>query len=152
MAIRSLNRLHRLRALVTGIRRLWLRAVRGIQIDPTASLSLSSRFVPGRRGGISIGEESLVAFKTLLIAARPDGSVDPIRVGRRCFVGGGSVILPGVTIGDGSIVGAGAVVFDNVPPRTIVGGNPARVLRTEIRTGKFGRLEGADANSARLWR
>ena len=107
----------------------------------------------GQRGGISIGAESLVAFKTLLLATDlASGEVRPIRIGRRCFIGGGSTIMPGVTVGDEVIVGAGAVVFEDVPPRSIVGGNPARVLRSDISVGRFGRLEGADAATRQLWR
>ena len=45
-------------------------------------------------------------------------------------MGSGATILAGVTIGEGAIVGAGSVVTKDVPPRTVVAGNPARVLRT----------------------
>lgn len=45
------------------------------------------------------------------------------------WIGAGAVILPGVTVGQGSVVAAGAVVGANVPPMTVVGGVPARVLR-----------------------
>jgi maltose O-acetyltransferase len=76
----------------------------------------------------------------------------PVRIGKRCFIGGGSVILPGVTIGNEVIVGAGAVVFDDVPDRCIVAGNPARIVRRDIAVGRFGRLAGADDNSRRLWK
>jgi acetyltransferase-like isoleucine patch superfamily enzyme len=48
---------------------------------------------------------------------------------RRARVGGGAVLLPGVEIGEEAFVGAGAVVVSNVPPRVVVVGNPARVLR-----------------------
>ena len=62
------------------------------------------------------------------------------------------MIMPGVTVGDESIVAAGAVVFDDVPPRSIVAGNPARVIRSDIKVGRFGRLDGADDNTRRLYR
>ncbi|MCG9756187.1 sugar O-acetyltransferase [Shewanella insulae] len=52
-----------------------------------------------------------------------------IHIGERVWVGGGAIILPGVTIGDEAVVGAGAVVTKDVAPRTVVGGNPARVIR-----------------------
>lgn len=53
----------------------------------------------------------------------------PITIGDDCWIGGGAVICPGVTIGNRCIVGAGTVVVKDVPDDTIVGGNPARVIR-----------------------
>jgi UDP-2-acetamido-3-amino-2,3-dideoxy-glucuronate N-acetyltransferase len=58
-----------------------------------------------------------------------DWSVVPTSVGRGASIGSGAVILCGVDIGCGSIVGAGSVVVKNIPPFTIVAGNPARFLR-----------------------
>lgn len=70
-------------------------------------------------------------------ATRPDGQVQtpddwtmlPTRVRRRASIGSGAVILAGVEIGEGALVGAGAVVTKDVPPNTIVAGVPARTLR-----------------------
>jgi len=153
MAIRSLNRFRKVRQAVTGARRFWLGWRRGIRIHPSASVSLSSRMLAAYPGAIEIGPDSLIAFKTLLLTRCPrTGRTAPVRVGRGCFIGGGSMLLPGVTVGDGAIVGAGAVVFDDVPPRCAVGGNPARVLRHDLKTGRFGRLDYADDNSRRMWR
>lgn len=53
----------------------------------------------------------------------------PIRIGRNVWIGGGALIMPGVTIGDDALIGAGAVVTKDVPADTTVGGNPARVIR-----------------------
>lgn len=50
-------------------------------------------------------------------------------VRRRASIGSGAVILPGVTIGEGAIVGAGSVVTKDVAPRVVVAGNPARLIR-----------------------
>jgi acetyltransferase-like isoleucine patch superfamily enzyme len=58
-----------------------------------------------------------------------DWAVVPTVVRRGASIGSGSTILCGVEIGEHAIVGAGSVVTANVPPRTIVAGNPARVLR-----------------------
>ena len=52
-----------------------------------------------------------------------------IHIGRNVWLGAGAIILPGVTIGDNSIVGAGSVVTKDVPANVIVVGNPAHVLR-----------------------
>lgn len=53
----------------------------------------------------------------------------PIRIGRNVWVGFDACVLPGVTIGEGSVVGARSVVAEDVPPYSIVAGNPARVIR-----------------------
>jgi acetyltransferase-like isoleucine patch superfamily enzyme len=58
-----------------------------------------------------------------------DWQVIPTHVARRASIGSGAVILCGVRIGEGAMVGAGSVVTKDVPPHTIVAGNPARVLR-----------------------
>lgn len=53
----------------------------------------------------------------------------PVRIGNTVWLGGKAVVLPGVSIGDGAIVGAGAVVTKDVPAHVIVAGNPAGILR-----------------------
>ena len=53
----------------------------------------------------------------------------PIHIGNDVWLGGSCVVLAGVTIGDGAVVAAGSVVTRDVPPNTVVAGNPARVLR-----------------------
>lgn len=68
-------------------------------------------------------------------AARPDRRLGepaasrPVRIGRNVWIGFESCILPGVTIGDGSIIGARSVVASDIPPLCIAAGNPARTVR-----------------------
>jgi len=57
-------------------------------------------------------------------------TVSPLTVGRGSFVGANVTILPGVRMGEGSFVAAGAVVTADVPARTLVAGVPARAVRT----------------------
>ncbi len=54
----------------------------------------------------------------------------PIHVGNYVWIGAGAIILPGVTIGDGAMVAAGAVVTKDVAPRMVVAGNPAREIKS----------------------
>ncbi|MCC8063784.1 MAG: sugar O-acetyltransferase [Clostridiales bacterium] len=53
----------------------------------------------------------------------------PVHIGRNCWLGAGVVVLPGVTIGDNTVVGAGSVVTKDLPANVVAVGNPCRVLR-----------------------
>lgn len=50
-------------------------------------------------------------------------------IGNFCWIGARTTILPGVTIGDGAVIGAGSVVAHDVPKRAVVAGNPAKILK-----------------------
>jgi len=54
----------------------------------------------------------------------------PIRIGHGVWIGGGAIVLPSVTIGDGCVVGAGSVVTRDLPPATLARGNPAQIVRS----------------------
>lgn len=53
----------------------------------------------------------------------------PVRIGKCCWIGAGSIILPGVTIGDNAVIGAGSIVTRDIPENTVAFGNPCRVVR-----------------------
>lgn len=57
-------------------------------------------------------------------------AAEPISIGDNVWLGGGAIVLPGVTIGANSVVGAGAVVTKDVPANVVVVGNPARIVRS----------------------
>lgn len=93
------------------------------------------------RTGITIGNDVVLSARCMLLDAGLDTHslagfderrhIDgPIVVGDGAWVGAGAIILPGVNIGERSIVGAGSVVTKDVPARTVVAGNPARVIRS----------------------
>ena len=90
------------------------------------------------QGGIFIEDGALIGHNVVLatlnhVASPKDrGSMipAPIRIGKNVWIGANATILPGVTIGDGAIVAAGAVVNRDVPENTVVGGVPAKVIRT----------------------
>jgi acetyltransferase-like isoleucine patch superfamily enzyme len=58
------------------------------------------------------------------------GEARPVSIGNNVWVGFGSIILPGVHIGEGSVIGSRSVVVDDVPPFAVYGGNPARFLKS----------------------
>jgi len=134
-----------LRVLIVEALRLLYTKVFKMDLHPSCTFSLSAKFDKTNPRGIHVGENSYVAFDVVLLAHDMSrGTRAHTRIGRNCFIGGRSLILPGITIGDNAIVGAGSVVTRDVPSNTIVAGNPARVIRTDIKVGKYGRLEGAD--------
>jgi len=89
-------------------------------------------------GGITIEDDVQIGPKVNLItenhpidpAKRKHLDLKAILIRRNAWIGAGATILPGVTVGENSIVAAGAVVNKDVPENTIVGGIPAKVIRT----------------------
>ncbi len=94
-------------------------------------------------GGLEIGEHTSIGLNTLVFThsswlanmalANHSGSDlierKPVKIGKGCFIGGLAVIMPGVTIGDFATVQPHSIVTKDVPARSLVAGNPARVLR-----------------------
>ncbi|HTJ49193.1 MAG TPA: sugar O-acetyltransferase [Cyclobacteriaceae bacterium] len=89
-------------------------------------------------GGITIEDDVQIAPRVNLVtenhpidpSTRKYLDLKPVVIKRNAWIGAGATILPGVTVGENSIIAAGAVVNKDVPPNTIVGGVPAKVIRT----------------------
>lgn len=138
----GLNRLRKLRRFVVGLRRTWLRRVWGLDIHPTVEMSLSAKFDLTHPAGIHVGAYSYVAFDARILSHDMTRNLRAhTRIGQNCFIGGRSLILPGVTVGDSCIVGAGSVVTRDVPPNSIVAGNPASVIYTDAYLLSYGRID-----------
>lgn len=109
---------------------------RNITVGKGVFINMGCKFQD--QGGISIGDGALIGHNVVLATLnhdmRPDRRASmlpaPIRIGRNVWIGANATVLPGVTIGDGAVVAAGAVVTKDVPANTVVGGVPARVMRT----------------------
>jgi acetyltransferase-like isoleucine patch superfamily enzyme len=152
MALR-LAKLSWLRLMLVAAKRAGYRRLFQMDLHPTCQFSLSVRFDKTNPRGVHVGEYSYIAFEAAILTHDLTRGVRlHTRIGRNCFIGARSIILPGVSVGDGVIVGAGSIVVRDVPPNCIVAGNPARVIRENIETGRFGRLIGADQVQARQMR
>lgn len=106
--------------------------------------------------GIHIGENTLVAGGVIILShdhCKRVKNNQPYLVdtfiGKNCFIAVGAIILPGVSISDEVIVGAGAVVTKDVPSNCVVAGNPAKIIRTGIKMNDFAALE--NWNEAEGW-
>ena len=90
-------------------------------------------------GEIIIGDNVMIAPNVILCSATHPVSPNlrekgvqynlPVKIGNRVWIGANSVVMPGVTIGDNSIIGAGSVVTKDIPPNVIAFGNPCKVHR-----------------------
>jgi len=148
---RGLNRLSALRTLLVTAKRQFFTRVWGMDIHPTVQFSLSAKFDRTFPIGVHVGRATYIAFNArILTHDRTRGLYLHTRIGENCFIGGNSLILPGVEIGDNCVVGAGSVVTKSVPPRSIVAGNPARIIRSDIEVGEYGRFLDADATESAL--
>ena len=109
--------------------------VRGknVKIGKNVVIQTNSLFMSA--GGITIEDDVLVAANTQLISNNHDPeehqilTCKPVVLKRNCWIGAGATILPGVTVGENAIVGAGAVVTKDVEPNTVVGGIPAKLIK-----------------------
>lgn len=115
-------------------------------LDPTVRVSFKARLDKTNPKQIVIGDHTYVAFDAIILShdfstARHGGQyAKPTKIGRHCFIGCASIVLPGIEIGDEVIVGAGSVVTKNIPSNCIVAGNPARTIRSGVRLGEYGRI------------
>ncbi len=90
------------------------------------------------QGGITIGDDVLIGHNVVIATLnhsmdpehRGDIVPSPVHIGDKVWIGSNSTILPGVTVGEGAIIAAGAVVTKDVAPGTVVGGVPAKTIKT----------------------
>lgn len=118
---------------------------KNLQIGQNVFINSGCRFQD--QGGVIIGDESLIGHNVVFATINHDYDPEnrgtmylkPIVLQKRTWIGAHSTILPGITIGENSVVGAGSVVTKDVPSNTIVAGNPAKHmsdLKDQIGTQK----------------
>ncbi len=120
---------HKFARLASALRVRYYR-IMGVEIGKKTTISMGAH-IDVARGHIVIGNRVAVSHGTYILSHAgfrklKEGEQTVIEDGVKIFVN--SIIFPGVRVGHDSIVGAGAVVMKNVPPRVVVMGNPARVV------------------------
>lgn len=113
-----------------------------MKIDKSARISYGAKLDKTNPKGLNIGEESYVASGAIIFTHDFSRKLylDTF-IGKRCFVGANAIIMPGIHIGDNVIIGSGAIVTKDVPSGSIVVGNPAKIIKSGIKTKKYGQLD-----------
>ncbi len=130
-----------LRNTATGLHRAMLIRLWGMEIGKDCQISLSAKLDKTHPGGIHIGDSTAVSFRSCVLSHDyTRGLHADTRIGKQCQIGAYAIVMPGVTIGDNCVVAPASVVMRDVPPNSLVAGNPARVIEKNIRTGRWGKI------------
>lgn len=117
-----------------------------MDIGPNCKISLKAYLDKTNPRGLHIGRDTGIAFGAAILSHDYVGSRHlHTWIGERCHIGPLAIILPGVRIGDGSVVAPGSVVMRDVPEGSLVSGNPARVFEKGLKTGTWGSIIRSDA-------
>lgn len=127
------------RKVVVNATRFYYRNLYGMDIGEHVRISRGARLDRTNPQGIHIGDYTAITSGVAIMSH--DFVMREwrhVHVGKNCFLGFNAIVLPGVTIGDGCIIAANSVVVRDVPPGSVVMGNPGRVVETNIVTGPWG--------------
>ena len=131
----------RLQNTLAGLRVAYLRQVWGMSIGHGTRVSGKAFLDFTNPRGVHIGDFTIITPGVRIFTHDFVGEKHVnTHVGSYCFVGANALILPGVTIGDHCVVAAGSVVAKDVPANSMVAGNPARIIRSDIVTGLHGMM------------
>lgn len=118
---------------------VWIAPGRNLVLKDDVDLALGVLITTS--GGVEIGARTLVGYRTQIISANHNIPIGKgmifgsghdktkVTIGCDVWIGANSIILPGVTIGEGAVIAAGSVVNKDVEPYTIVGGIPAKKIK-----------------------
>jgi acetyltransferase-like isoleucine patch superfamily enzyme len=130
-----------IRLFLIFIRYFVLTNIYKMNIHKTALISFGTKLDKTKPKGVHIGEESYFASGAILFTHDfSRGIRTNTYIGKRCFIGANAIIMAGIKIGDEVIVGSGAIVTKDIPSNSIAAGNPARIIKSDIKTKKYGQL------------
>lgn len=118
--------------MIDALRRAVIRLIQvkvwGMDIHPTARIAPTALIDRTWPRGVHIAEGCVIDEEAVVLTHdMTRGVYMDTRIGARCLLGARAIIMPGVTVGEDSIVAPGAVVIRDIPPRSIAVGNPASI-------------------------
>jgi len=112
-----------------------------MNIDKSAKISFSSKLDKTNPKGVYIGSESYIAGGAIVFTHDYSRAIRvDTHIGEKCFIGANVIVMAGINIGNEVIVGSGSVVTKDIQSNCIVVGNPARIIKENIKTKKYGQL------------
>ena len=148
---RSCNQLKKLVLSINGAKvgknvifypNVWIQPGFNLYIDDDVDVALG--VIISTAGGVSIGKRTLIGYRSQILSTThtiPNNrsrlhdsghTAKPVVIEQDVWIGANVIVLPGVTIGEGAVIAAGAVVTKDVPPFAIFGGVPAKQIRSRI--------------------
>ena len=129
-----------IRLFIQPMRYFYLKRIVGLNVQYSTIISLGAFLDMTAPRFIFIGENTIVTRGAMILSHDYTRAIAlPTIIGKNCFLGVNSIIMPGVNIGDEVVIGAGAVVTHDIEPNSMAVGNPAKIIR-KINAGPYGRI------------
>ena len=129
------------RHTLIDVRVILLRRIYGMTIGKDTRISFKANLDKRYPKGVHLGDGTYMAFGATVLCHDMSRNIrKDVNVGKNCFIGARSMLMPGVTLGDSTIVAAGSIVTKSFDGHCIIAGNPAKVIREGVKTLKWGRI------------
>ncbi|OFX37846.1 MAG: acetyltransferase [Bacteroidetes bacterium GWA2_32_17] len=130
-----------IRFIMISIRHFFLTKLYKMDISKQARISYGAKLDKTFPKGIHIDAESYIASGAIIFSHDFSRSLKTdTYIGKKCFIGANAIIMAGIKIGDEVIIGSGSVVTKDIPSNCIAAGNPAKVIRENVKTSKYGKI------------
>lgn len=132
----------KLRDKIIDLNRKYLNKVWGMNIESGSIISFKAILDKTNPNGINIGKYTYIARGACVLSHDyVNREKKSTYIGDCCFVGMNAIVMPGIRIGDGSIIAANTVVLNDVPKNSLVAGNPGKVVKSALSTSRWGQYE-----------